>query len=143
MERTERNNSPLTHRAIIGLGSNVVGSRREAIERAIDQLKELSTTVVVSDIYETRPWGKAEEGPSYRNAVAGIDTALSLDELKTSLKDYEMANGRDEASRKEGRVSIDLDIVVWDGVALRPHEIERDYFTIGYRQIIEQQEDDD
>lgn len=134
MRSNQNEQEPTLHNAVIGLGSNVAGQRRKAIEEALEWLGRAGTNMVISEIYETNPWGKPEEGPRYRNAVAKLETTLSAETLNEMLKKYELEHGRDDEARKAGRVPIDLDIVIWDGEALRPHEINRDYFTIGFKQ---------
>ncbi|MDE6268649.1 MAG: 2-amino-4-hydroxy-6-hydroxymethyldihydropteridine diphosphokinase [Muribaculaceae bacterium] len=119
---------------MIGLGSNVAGQRRRAIEEALEWLRQTGRNMVTSDIYETKPWGNPESCHSYRNAVAKLETPLALETLNELLKKYETEHGRDDEARRSGLVPIDLDIVIWDGKALRPNEMNRDYFTIGFKQ---------
>lgn len=123
------------HTYIVGLGSNVV-DRVQAIGRSIEWLRSLVEITIndISDIYTTQ----AVDGAvgTYSNAVVSIGSDLDLDALSRVFKDYETANGRvagESSPRKV--VSIDLDIVIADNAILRPHELDRDYFTIGYNQI--------
>lgn len=86
-----------------------------------------------SSVYETPDF--YHRHPAYYNAVAEGETPLGFDDLNNRLKKFELDCGRDAESRATGIVPIDLDIVVFNGAVVRPTEFEREYFTIGYRQL--------
>lgn len=121
---------------ILGIGSNC-GDRHGAVAEAIVWLSSVLDGFRASSIYSTPPFGHS--GPHYMNAVVCgrwkgdvIGVAGSLQSL---CKDYECVRGRDDASRRERRVPVDIDIVWSGGCVLRPGDWERDYFTKGFKEL--------
>lgn len=114
---------------VLSLGSNH-GDRLGAVERAIDWLSELLTEFNASQIYETEPVGHS--GTNYMNAVVKGVYDGSVEDLEKLCKEYEIAHGRDPESRKLNLVPVDIDIVIADGVVLRPRDFRCSFFKKGY-----------
>ncbi len=93
--------------AYVGLGSNL-GDREALIRRAAEAIG----AVRLSTIRETEPWGLADQ-PSYLNAVAELETALSARELLDRLLDVERELGRERAGPRWGPRTIDLDLLLY------------------------------
>lgn len=72
----------------------------------------------------------------YDNAVCMGDTAMSLDELSVWAKDIERALGRTSRSKAMGIVEVDIDIVIWNGVVVRPVDASRSYFKEPYAELV-------
>lgn len=109
------------------------GSRREAVEKALAWLASVLDCLEYSEIYETPPVGHC--GSNYMNAVAIGCSSLTASEIDSLCKRYELENGRDTLARSEGRVPIDIDVVISDGKILRPKDYRCGFFKIGYRQL--------
>ena len=75
----------------LGLGSNL-GDKRGNIERAVERLREISTGLTVSSMYETAPVGVTLQ-PAFVNAVCGMWTELSVFELLSELRDIQREAG--------------------------------------------------
>ena len=105
-----------TWRAFIGLGSNL-GERVQYLNRAAAELGRLALTRVVwfSSVYETDPYGKADQ-PKFLNAVGELETSLDPSAMLGELKRIEQELGRTETGRWGPR-EIDLDILLYDGLA--------------------------
>ncbi|WP_433536057.1 2-amino-4-hydroxy-6-hydroxymethyldihydropteridine diphosphokinase [Micromonospora sp. CA-249363] len=99
-------------RAVLSLGSNL-GDRLDHLRTAVATLGD--AVLVVSGVYETPPWGDADQ-PAYLNAVV-----LAQDESATPRDWLERAH---EAERAAGRVrdprrrfgprTLDVDVIaVW------------------------------
>ncbi|MDA1127203.1 MAG: 2-amino-4-hydroxy-6-hydroxymethyldihydropteridine diphosphokinase [Chloroflexi bacterium] len=98
--------------AYLGLGTNL-GDRQENLTQALKGLDagpEL-TVLRTSGIYETAPWGLAEQ-PDFLNMVAEVCTGLSPRQLLDFVKDLERELGR-EAGPRFGPRLIDLDILIY------------------------------
>lgn len=121
---------------ILGIGSNC-GDRHGAVAEAIDWLSSILDGFRASSIYSTPPYG--HPGPDYMNAVVCGRWKGELTEgggsLQSLCKEYESARGRDDDSRRERRVPVDIDIVFSGGRVLRPEDWKRDYFTKGFREL--------
>lgn len=114
----------------ISIGSNMPDGRRR-VEEAIERLRREVTLLKVSAIYST-PSVSAGDNSIYFNAVALLQSSLSIEKLTEFFKRMEQEAGRTPASQN---VMLDIDIVVSGGTTMRPRDFARDYFTIGYNQI--------
>lgn len=109
-------------RVFIGIGSNA-GDRAGNCLSAVGRISEVAGTAVVrvSSLYETEPWGMTDQ-PAFINAVAGLETSLSPEALFELLKSIETAMGR-VATEKWGPRLIDLDILFYDDLILKGHDL--------------------
>ena len=124
------------HTAILGIGSNKKYAAEEAVGQIIVRLRELYSVDKESEIYTTRPFGKSFSNLNdYKNAVIELTTLSNLSEFEAELKELEKDFGRDRGLKSD-EVAADIDIVIWDGKILRPREVDRDYLSIGYNQIL-------
>ncbi|MEO3772295.1 2-amino-4-hydroxy-6-hydroxymethyldihydropteridine diphosphokinase [Micromonospora sp. B9E7] len=100
-------------RAVLSLGSNL-GDRLEHLRTAVATLGD--AVLVLSGVYETPPWGDADQ-PAYLNAVVLVQdgTATPRDWLERA-RDAERAAGRvRDPQRRFGPRTLDVDVVaVWD-----------------------------
>ncbi len=99
-----------TVEAYLGLGSNL-GDRAQNLGRAVSLLERRIGAVVVSSVYETQPWGYADQ-PSFLNAACRVDSALSPHELLAAAQDVERQLGRQPTFRYGPRV-IDVDVLLY------------------------------
>ena len=115
----------------LGLGSNL-GDRRATIEAALRRLSELPRTqvVAVSTIIETEPVGVTDQ-PRFLNAVARLETEATPLELLSELQAIEAELGRVRTQRWGPR-TIDLDILLYDGVV-----VEEEVLTIPHLRMAE------
>lgn len=117
---------------VIGLGSNS-HDRETQLDLAISNLLCNLQECKVSAIYETPDIrGKAD---NYLNAVVSGITEDDYDSINNLLKDWENICGRNKDDSAKGVVTIDLDLVVWNGEIVRPKDFEREYFSKGYNEI--------
>ena len=103
----------------LGLGSNL-GDKRGNIEQAVERLREISSGVTVSSLYETAPVGVTLQ-PSFVNAVCGMWTDLDVYELLRELRDIQ----RDAGMRGpvlNGPRTLDIDILLYGSLVVDfPH----------------------
>ena len=103
----------------LGLGSNL-GDKRGNIEQAVERLREISSGVTVSSLYETAPVGVTLQ-PSFVNAVCGMWTDLDVYELLRELRDIQ----RDAGVRGpvlNGPRALDVDILLYGSLVVDlPH----------------------
>ena len=124
------------NRIAIGIGSNSHNADN-SVKSAIVWCSEIFYNVVASSVYITDPVGKKaiSVGRRYSNAVIVGNTPLNKDEIITSLKVNENNHGRTLSSRSTGIVTIDLDLVIYNDEILKPTDINRDYFRLGFEEI--------
>ena len=108
--------------AYIGFGSNI-GDRLKHIQNAIHALSKTEEITLqgVSSVYKTDPVGYEAQG-QFLNGVAAIQTNLSPLSLLHTLKDIEIAIGRQHRIRWGPR-EIDLDLLIYGDLCLQTEKL--------------------
>lgn len=108
----------------VALGSNL-GDRERNLAGAREALaREALNITRASSIYETEPWGAANQG-RYLNQVVRGTTLLSPHDLLTKMLDIERLLGRDRTNAERfGPRVIDLDILLYEGVSLNEPDLQ-------------------
>ncbi|HTU64842.1 MAG TPA: 2-amino-4-hydroxy-6-hydroxymethyldihydropteridine diphosphokinase [Steroidobacteraceae bacterium] len=98
--------------AYVGIGSNLADPEKQ-VRRALDALQSLVDTklVAASSLYRTVPFGEVVQ-PPFVNAVAGLLTQRTPEELLAALRALEVALGREPPRERWGPRVIDLDLLV-------------------------------
>ena len=121
--------------AYLGLGTNL-GAREDNLKRAAHLLtasgqdqtppsrgnKAHLQLISSSSIYETAPWGYANQ-PQFLNCVLEVETGLSPNELLRFVKGLEADMGREPSSRYGPRI-IDLDILLYGDLTVQQPELQ-------------------
>lgn len=118
---------------ILSIGTNSP-DREWQMSHAIKQLKQIFKKTTFSEIYEV-PSHNGIDAP-YLNAIMVGTTNLSLDEANRALKQWETICGRTPASKQQGVIPIDLDIVVWNNEVIRPVDYSREYVSRGISSLL-------
>jgi 2-amino-4-hydroxy-6-hydroxymethyldihydropteridine diphosphokinase len=105
----------MTHTLYIALGTNL-GDRLHNLRAALDAFAPNVQVVTESHVYETDPWGFADQ-PAFLNMVVRAATRLSPARLLSFLKKLEADQGRTPTFRNGPRL-IDLDILFYDNLQL-------------------------
>ena len=121
------------NKAIVGIGSNIVEARL-SVEECCNLLMSMVEEVKFSSVYETEAVGSLPQ-PNYHNCVGVISTTRPFEEMKQLLKDMEREAGRLPEHKAEGKVIIDIDIVVWNNEVIKPTDLTRTYMTIGMEEL--------
>lgn len=102
--------------AYLGLGGNI-GDVHAALKAALDGLdNHLSISVTaVSPLYKTPPWGLKNQ-PWFLNCCVAVETDLSPEDLLAACQGVERA-GKRERHERWGPRTIDVDILVYEGVS--------------------------
>jgi 2-amino-4-hydroxy-6-hydroxymethyldihydropteridine diphosphokinase len=108
--------------AYIGFGSNI-GDRLKHIQNAIHALSKTEgiTLQEISSVYKTDPVGYETQEP-FLNGIAAIQTSLSPLSLLHTLKDIEIAVGRQHRIRWGPR-EIDLDLLIYGDLRLQTEKL--------------------
>jgi len=107
---------PAWQPAYVGLGSNLDGPREQVL-RGLAALALLprSSLVLRSPLYRTVPLTTGDTQPPFVNAVAGLLTRLTPEELLAELRRVERELGRAPARERWAARRIDLDLLVHGG----------------------------
>lgn len=95
----------------LGLGTNL-GDRLALLRAARACLEPAVHVLRCSAVYETPPWGVADQ-PTFLNAACMAQTALSPEDLLAHVKSCERQLGR-TATYRWGPRAIDIDILLYD-----------------------------
>ena len=98
--------------AYLSLGSNLEPERH--LRGAIKALRERFGEVEVSAVYRFPAVGYV--GPDFLNAAAAVRTDLSPAALNAWLHALEDAHGRDRSGPRYSDRTLDIDIVLYDGL---------------------------
>ena len=98
--------------AYVGVGSNLEDPEMQ-VRRAVRELARLPgcRMVVCSQLYRTRPLGGVVQ-PPFVNAVAGLLTRSTPEDLLSALRNLERELGREPPRERWGPRIIDLDLLV-------------------------------
>ena len=108
-------------RAVLALGSNL-GQREQNLNLALEQIKSFPATdfIAVSSFHETIALTEAGEDstkPSYLNAIAIIETDLTVEEVFSRTSAIETELGRIRQTKWQDR-TIDVDLISFGGLQL-------------------------
>lgn len=110
------------HHIIISLASNI--NHETSLEAARTQLTQLLTEVHFTSAIYTEPVGTLRREP-YLNQLCKGTTALGFNLLNEVLKETEKRLGR--THNEDGIVTIDLDLLEYDGERYHHRDWERNY----------------
>lgn len=105
----------MAHIVFLALGTNL-GERLDNLRAAIDAFAPQICVADQSRIYETEPWGYANQ-PAFLNMAVRAETEFTEHELLDRLKEMETWLGRIPGFRNGPRL-IDLDILFFDDIIL-------------------------
>ena len=123
------------HIVYLALGSNL-GNRAANLKEAITSLAPQMDLKAKSKVYETPPWGYAEQ-EKFLNQVLQVKTYVKPEPLLKHLKRLEVALGR-VPSFPNGPRLIDIDILFYDDLVFQsplleiphPHVHERGFVLL-------------
>lgn len=114
--------------AVLGIGSNVADAAYR-IKKSLELLSDSGCSILCcSDIYQV--------ASPYFNLVAKVFVPMGYDDFLSLTKRLESLLGRQPHCKGEKVVPVDIDVVVYDGLIMRPADFEAPYFTRGYGSII-------
>lgn len=111
-------------RALIAVGSNL-GDRAAQVASAVAALGALKATRVLAaaEPIETPP-ERPEDGAPFLNTAVLVDTTLPPRALLEHLHEVEARLGRERVTPRRGPRTIDLDLIIYEGVVRREPGLE-------------------
>lgn len=104
------------------------------LKSAAGLLRAYFSSIRFSEAVYTEPVGLPGSG-LFLNQVAVAGTDASPEEVRQALKDMEKRLGRTPASKQKGRIPIDIDLLLWNGVVLKPADWEKEYVQLLFRSV--------
>ncbi len=121
-------------RCWISLGSN--RAREASIRGGVQGLRRAFGALILSPVYETAAEGFV--GDPFLNLVAGIETTLTVGEIRAILRRIEADHGRERSGEPFAPRTLDLDLLTFgdrsgefDGYRIPRDEILRYAFVLG------------
>ena len=116
------------HVCLLCLGSN--SNRHFHMEDARKALREFFPTIRFNKEMTTEAIGEKFLSP-FSNQVAKVETSLTIEEVRNLLKKIEKDNGRLPEDKELGIVKLDIDLLKYDDLILKPNDMEKDYVLKG------------
>ena len=118
------------HFCTVLLGSNVPDATDLIDAVSVQLLEKLMKDSKCSDILKSadQSQGVPPDAPLYSNRIIQGRTNHTRTFLESQLKAIEDQFGRRRDPEANGWVAMDLDLVEWDGLLLRPKDASRSYF---------------
>ena len=104
----------------LALGTNL-GDRMDNLRRAIAALSPSVKVTALSSVYETPPWGYADQ-PAFLNMALAAETDLEPLALIAFLKKLETDLGREKTFHNGPRL-IDMDILFYDDLVFEQADL--------------------
>lgn len=117
----------------LSLGTNL-GDRPLNLQRALASLQRGVQFTAVSNVYETEPWGVADQ-PPFLNICAAGKTRLSPQELLQLCQSVETQVGR-RPTYKWGPRLIDIDILFYDDQIIDDDSLTIPHPFVGERAFV-------
>jgi 2-amino-4-hydroxy-6-hydroxymethyldihydropteridine diphosphokinase len=112
------------HRAVIAYGSNIrPDANVPAAEAAVSGAMRL---VAASARVRTAPVGNADQ-PDFTNGAWLVETEMERGALEAWLHGVEAALGRERGADRCAPRTMDLDVVVWDGIVVHGDFAEKEF----------------
>ncbi|HOQ39981.1 MAG TPA: 2-amino-4-hydroxy-6-hydroxymethyldihydropteridine diphosphokinase, partial [Fervidobacterium sp.] len=106
------------------------------IKMALEMIEGFAQILNVSNIYETKPYGKTDQ-PDFLNCVVEIDTTLDPQMLLDRLLAVENEMGRIRAEKWGPRV-LDLDILFYGNLIVENDHLELPHYDFENRMFFVQ-----
>ncbi|WP_372774440.1 2-amino-4-hydroxy-6-hydroxymethyldihydropteridine diphosphokinase [Mangrovibacterium sp.] len=119
----------------VSIGSNI--HPQENIRQLLEILTQDFGEIRVSEFVKTKPIG-IEDQADFVNGAVVFETELDQVQLQKYLKSVENKLGRDRSLPKFGPRTMDLDLVVWNGIVVDDDFYTRDFLrksieSIGFK----------
>lgn len=120
------------HQCIICLGSNYEAEKN--INTALDRLENEFDIIEWGEAIYTPAEGAAKES-TYLNRGAKLYTDKSAEEIKWLFKSIERLCGRTAESKKIGVMPLDIDLLIYDGEAIKPNDLTKAYVKLALKDL--------
>lgn len=114
------------NKALISIGTNV--NRETNLALCHELLNDAFSEIVYSNTSITTPYGNTYKD-DFLNQLAFVYTSEAKEEVHKQLKSIEKKIGRNTTDKVNGKVKIDIDLVIWNEEVLKPDDMERSYIV--------------
>ncbi len=118
---------------VIGVGSNI--NPHKNILHAQKELAAEHELLKASSFLKTKPIGVKDQD-DFINGAFLVNTNMDVDDLRAWLKTIEEKLGRVKTEHNNGPRSIDLDILVWNGVIVDSDVYDREFLRSSISELL-------
>ena len=122
----------ITHSCLLCIGCNL--DRTAHMTSARRDLENHFPGIRFGTEMETEAIGSGFLSP-FSNQVALLFTPLSAQEVHALLKQIERSHGRLPDDKAQGIVRMDIDLLTYDHVVLKPADMEKPYVQAGIEEL--------
>ena len=112
----------MKYKYYLGLGSNIE-PKFNFLQKAVSELEKIGKVTKKSRIYESIPWGNANQD-KFLNAVIRFYSDLDPFNLLANIKQIEQKIGRKYIEEKWGPREIDIDILFSDNIFINKQKLK-------------------
>ncbi len=112
------------HHVLLSLGTNT--HARFNLKCAMQLLELHFQNVRFTSVVKSNPYGTQYNRP-FLNTLAFFHTSLKQEELAFQLKNMEQKMGRKPEDKSNGKIIIDIDLIMWDNEIVKPEDFKRSY----------------
>lgn len=123
----------IMNKALISIGTNE--NREENLALCHLLLREKFTDISFSATSITAPYGRNYK-ENFLNQLAVVQTDLAQEEIATLLKSFERKIGRTDDDKPQGKVKIDIDLLIWNEEVLKFTDLKRSYVADLLRSLV-------
>lgn len=117
---------------IVCMGSNY--HRRENLPLARCRLQALFPAIRFAAEQDTAPL-YFKNPALFANQVALFETEQPKESILVALKEIERQAGRLPGDKQQEKVCLDIDLLCYDDVVLKPHDLKRAYVQDGLKEL--------
>lgn len=126
-------------KVLLGMGSNIDAAYH--LMQAAQSLRQAFSVLRFSSVYQSPAIGM--DGDDFLNACCVFDSAWPEKQLKAYLKDMEDAQGRDRSKGSWKPRTLDLDVLMYDGVVVDEELYRYAHACVPAAEVIELEVPDD
>ena len=123
----------MMHTCLLCLGSNIEASTRLSAARST--LLSHFPHIRFSEEMVTEAIGSGFLSP-FHNQVASLETSLSAEQVRVILKNIEQGQGRLPEDKTQGIVKLDIDLLMYDDIVLKPKDMEKKFVMEGIKSVL-------
>ena len=120
------------HTCLLCLGSNLDASTRLSAARSA--LLSHFPDIRFSEEMVTEAIGSGFLSP-FHNQVASLNTSLPAEQVRAILKSIEQGQDRLPKDKAQGIVKLDIDLLMYDDIVLKPKDMEREFVMEGMKSL--------
>lgn len=121
------------HHCLLCMGSNT--DRFAQLSGARKALSAAFPGINFGEPMETEAIGSEFHSP-FSNQLARFTTMLTPDSVHHLFKELEHRSGRTLQDKAAGVVKLDIDLLVYDNVILKPEDMQREYIRKGLAELL-------